>query len=401
NGTGYASFTFQVQDDGGTANGGSDLDTSPNTLTVNVTAVNDAPAGTSNTVTINEGVAYTVSVADFGFTNANDTPANAFGAVRISSLPGSGTLSYNGAPVSVNQAISVADINLGRLVFTPTSTNTVAFTFQVQDDGGTANGGIDIDITARTLTFAAPVPATPAAEAPPVLIIADATPPPAAAAPPPTPVDAVVPASATSAPPPAASSAPSRPAAPTTDPDAATADTLIAIVDTAEFVTLARQAAATEATSTSLTEAQLVNFQSGERRTLLADIVTLVDEILSSNVRAEGSRATFEQVLTSLRAQGFIDQLDRLREDVRQDFDMERSFAITATGVTLGLSVAYVLWMVRSGVLMGSLLSSLPAWRVLDPLPVLSSGGDDEADDELFDTPPEDADQTREALRGY
>ena len=44
NGNGYASFTFQVQDNGGTANGGVDLDPSPNTITVNVTAVNDAPA---------------------------------------------------------------------------------------------------------------------------------------------------------------------------------------------------------------------------------------------------------------------------------------------------------------------------------------------------------------------
>ena len=41
--TGYATFTFQVQDNGGTANGGVDLDQTPNTITVNVTAVNDAP----------------------------------------------------------------------------------------------------------------------------------------------------------------------------------------------------------------------------------------------------------------------------------------------------------------------------------------------------------------------
>src|SRR5262249_12086678 len=43
NGTGYASFTFQVQDNGGTANGGVDLDQSPNSFTFNVTAINDAP----------------------------------------------------------------------------------------------------------------------------------------------------------------------------------------------------------------------------------------------------------------------------------------------------------------------------------------------------------------------
>ncbi|MEI7970863.1 MAG: cadherin-like domain-containing protein, partial [Betaproteobacteria bacterium] len=47
NGTGYASFSFQVQDDGGTANGGVDLDSTPNTLTFDVTAVNDAPGITA------------------------------------------------------------------------------------------------------------------------------------------------------------------------------------------------------------------------------------------------------------------------------------------------------------------------------------------------------------------
>ena len=46
-----ASFTFQVQDDGGTANGGVDLSQSANTSTINVNAVNDAPAGTDDEVT--------------------------------------------------------------------------------------------------------------------------------------------------------------------------------------------------------------------------------------------------------------------------------------------------------------------------------------------------------------
>ena len=45
NGTGYASFTFQVGDDGGTADGGADLDPTPNTITFNVTSVPDSPTG--------------------------------------------------------------------------------------------------------------------------------------------------------------------------------------------------------------------------------------------------------------------------------------------------------------------------------------------------------------------
>lgn len=43
NGAGYAGFTFQVRDDGGTAGGGADTDPTPRTLTFDVTPVNDAP----------------------------------------------------------------------------------------------------------------------------------------------------------------------------------------------------------------------------------------------------------------------------------------------------------------------------------------------------------------------
>ena len=63
NGAANAVFTFQVQDDGGTANGGVDLDASANTLTINVTAVNDAPAGTNTTVTALEDTAFTFTAA--------------------------------------------------------------------------------------------------------------------------------------------------------------------------------------------------------------------------------------------------------------------------------------------------------------------------------------------------
>ena len=65
-----------MQDNGGTANGGVDLDVTPRSMTIDVTAVNDAPMGTNNTVTANEDSAYTFAVVDFGFSDPNDSPAN-------------------------------------------------------------------------------------------------------------------------------------------------------------------------------------------------------------------------------------------------------------------------------------------------------------------------------------
>ena len=154
-GASYASFTFQVQDNGGTANGGQDLDQSPNTITFNVTAVNDAPAGADKTIGINEDAAYTFSAADFGFTDPNDSPPNTLSAVKITTLPGAGTLTLSNVAVTIGQSIPVASIP--NLVFTPAAnasgTPYTTFTFQVQDDGGTANGGVNLDPVADTITF--------------------------------------------------------------------------------------------------------------------------------------------------------------------------------------------------------------------------------------------------------
>ena len=156
-GTSYASFTFHVQDDGGTTNGGVDTDPTPRTMTVNVTSVNDAPQGASNTVTVPEDSAYTFGLVDFGFSDPNDSPANALQAVEITTLPTAGTLTDNSVVVTAGQFVSVADISANKLVFIPatngTGNNYAAFTFRVQDDGGTTNGGVDTDSTPRTMTI--------------------------------------------------------------------------------------------------------------------------------------------------------------------------------------------------------------------------------------------------------
>ena len=157
NGTGYASFSFQVQDDGGTANGGVDLDPTPKTMTVDVTPVNDAPQGTDHTVTTLEDTAYTFAAVDFGFSDPYDNPANSLLAVEITTLPSAGNLTDNGESVTAGQFIGVADITGGKLQFTPAANangmSYASFSFQVQDDGGTLNGGVDLDPTPKTMTL--------------------------------------------------------------------------------------------------------------------------------------------------------------------------------------------------------------------------------------------------------
>ena len=121
----------------------------------NVASVNNAPAGTNKTITIDEDEVYTFSAADFGFTDPLDNPADEFFSVKIATLPALGTLELDGTPVTAADFVPVADIGL--LEYTPAlggfGAAYASFTFQVRDDGGTTGGGVDLDPTPNTITF--------------------------------------------------------------------------------------------------------------------------------------------------------------------------------------------------------------------------------------------------------
>ncbi len=142
-------------DDGGTANGGVDTDPTANTITFNVTPVNDAPSGADKTITLDEDTTHTFTATDFGLTDPTDSPAHTLSGVVITTLPANGALTLNGVAVTAGQVISAAQIgNLGwRADTNANGMGLASFTFKVVDDGGTANGGVDTDPVANTITF--------------------------------------------------------------------------------------------------------------------------------------------------------------------------------------------------------------------------------------------------------
>ncbi len=76
------------------------------------------------------------------------------------------------------------------------------------------------------------------------------------------------------------------------------------------------------------------------------------------------------------------------RDEVTEQAHVAATVIGSSTIVTTGLSVGYVLWLARGGLLLASLLSTMPAWRVIDPLPVLAGfrNSDDENDDESLES---------------
>ena len=153
---GADSLLVSTNDNGATGGGGALITISLGSG-ISVVEVNDAPQGHDNTIAVVEDKSVTLRATDFGFTDLRDNPADLLLAVKIATVPEDGHLTLAGADVMAGQVISFTDIDAGRLVWTPGhdehGDNLASLTFQVQDNGGTANGGIDLDPTPNTLTF--------------------------------------------------------------------------------------------------------------------------------------------------------------------------------------------------------------------------------------------------------
>jgi hypothetical protein len=80
------------------------------------------------------------------------------------------------------------------------------------------------------------------------------------------------------------------------------------------------------------------------------------------------------------------DSLDALKEETVRDVQLGEAVVGSAVAVSTGLSVGYVVWMIRGGSLLASVLSSMPAWQLADPLPILAGTKDEDEDEESLET---------------
>ncbi len=143
-GSPYATFMFKVHD-------GRDSSAAAYTLSIDVTAVNDAPASADSTVSTNEDTPYPFSAADFAFDDPDtlDTLAG----VTIVDPPTVGTLALDGAAVMAGQTVPAGDIP--SLVFTPAphanGAGYASFMFKVTDAAAAESAVADtmtIDVAA-------------------------------------------------------------------------------------------------------------------------------------------------------------------------------------------------------------------------------------------------------------
>ncbi|MGB3431928.1 VCBS domain-containing protein, partial [Achromobacter sp.] len=113
------------------------------TITITINGVNDAPTTVDGSANLEAGDnQYVFSLNDFRFDDGAE--GNSLQSVIITQPPTSGTMTYNGKPVTAGMEIPKSAIEQGLLKFTPgADKQDSSFNFQVKDNGGTANGGND------------------------------------------------------------------------------------------------------------------------------------------------------------------------------------------------------------------------------------------------------------------
>jgi hypothetical protein len=81
--------------------------------------------------------------------------------------------------------------------------------------------------------------------------------------------------------------------------------------------------------------------------------------------------------------------LQKVRNNAANGLKLDLNVVASTTAVSATLSIGYVIWLVRGGALLSSLLAAMPAWKMVDPLPVLGAmggaEGDDQSDDDSLD----------------
>lgn len=124
---------------------------------------------------------------------------------------------------------------------------------------------------------------------------------------------------------------------------------------------------------------------SSSQGTLIARLLQTpaIAGLLSAPYEFDALSLEINRVLTSYE---FTESMDSLRKDLDDKKVLRGAVVGSSVAVTTGFSVGYVAWMVRGGVLLSSVLSSLPAWQFIDPLPVLNFSEKEEENAEQDDS---------------
>ena len=101
------------------------------------------------------------------------------------------------------------------------------------------------------------------------------------------------------------------------------------------------------------------------------------DAVLAQALDVSFNGIALSATSTMLGNDAMLNKLEELRRQMEGLVEERHALLASSLALTGGLSIGYIVWLVRGGVLLTSMLSALPAWQMIDPLPVLAAAGGD------------------------
>ncbi len=136
-----------------------------------------------------------------------------------------------------------------------------------------------------------------------------------------------------------------------------------------------------------------------------AELTSKADVVLAVAVVNEFKGISFSSISQALQNTELLSRLTEMRTQLQALGEQRPALIASSIAVSSGLSIGYVIWLVRGGVLVSSMLSALPAWQLIDPLPVVAVAGgkkrkaaSNEGDDQEFERLFDEAEPVKAAL---
>lgn len=350
-------------------------------VAISIAAVDDAPVLVANGPQVAlVGQRATLDAAQLRAVDVDDAAAAI--VYTIEQLPADGALRLDGTPLAAGACFTQADLDAGRVSFdAPESAGTRTLVVSIADAAGQGDRGVSVTIHVLA-GGAAPTTNTTATTTTPVAATA--------------PVSTPVPAGTTR-------DDSERDDAPVTGP-------MVTGGDAASTRGAARSAptgavAAGEAPGEPAGAAASAGVQAPAPQRATESPSLAVAHLDAAGADPGGDRprvpapvpapqtesapAVFS-LTAALRETAFRQELAQLREQLGERVAFDRNIVASTAAAAAGFSIGYVIWLMRGGVLLASLLASMPAWRAIDPLPVLGR----------LDARGRDADDEDDSLRG-
>ena len=134
------------------------------------------------------------------------------------------------------------------------------------------------------------------------------------------------------------------------------------------------------------------------RDNVISEQLTSQRSDLSRNLQSRAAADLFDQsiniaaLFAEAQAQdpgmyaSLTEDFEKRQRDGEETAAASRVVVGSSLALTTGFSVGYFLYLLRGGAIMASMMTSLPAWRFVDPLPILNSlddlNGADKSDKE-------------------